>query len=121
MIDLLRGRRGAVERLRRLRSAREGLCVCAVNVEETARGLRPHEHEAARMLFSGLRVIPLGEREGWQAGEWRRAHAGRGVTLSQADCLVAAAAVSVGARLATGNAKDFPMDELIVEHWPVGA
>jgi predicted nucleic acid-binding protein len=43
-----------------------------------------------------------------------------GVTLSQADCLIASAAVGAGARLATGNPKDFPMEELEVEHWPAG-
>jgi predicted nucleic acid-binding protein len=43
------------------------------------------------------------------------------VTLSQADCLVAAAAAGVGARLATGNPRDFPMKGLLVDHWPVGA
>jgi predicted nucleic acid-binding protein len=42
------------------------------------------------------------------------------VTLSQADCLIAAAARGVGARLATGNPKHFPMPELSTEHWPVG-
>jgi predicted nucleic acid-binding protein len=42
------------------------------------------------------------------------------VTLAQADCLVAAAALSIGGRLATGNPKDFPMPELRIEHWPVG-
>ncbi len=47
--------------------------------------------------------------------------AAKGRTLSQADCLVAAAAVGVGARLATGNPQDFPMTELAVDHWPVGA
>lgn len=40
--------------------------------------------------------------------------------LSQADCLIAAAAVGVGARLVTGDPKDFPMRELDVEVWPVG-
>jgi predicted nucleic acid-binding protein len=34
--------------------------------------------------------------------------------------LIAAAAVGAGARLATGNPKHFPMDELEVEHWPAG-
>jgi predicted nucleic acid-binding protein len=34
--------------------------------------------------------------------------------------LIAAAAAGVGARLITGNPKDFPMDEITVEHWPVG-
>jgi hypothetical protein len=28
--------------------------------------------------------------------------------------------MAVGARLATGNPKHFPMPELEVEHWPVG-
>ena len=42
-------------------------------------------------------------------------------TLSQADCLIAAAAQSIGARLATGNPKDFSMRALAVEHWPAGA
>ena len=49
----------------------------------------------------------------------RRDFARRGVTLSQADCLAAAAAVAVGARLATGNPKNFPMPEVVLEHWPV--
>jgi len=34
---------------------------------------------------------------------------------------IAAAALAIGGRLATGNPKDFPMDELAVEHWPAGA
>lgn len=121
VIDLLRGRSEAVRRLRGLRDAGDSPCVCAVNVEETVRGLRPDESELASRLFRGLRVVPLGEREGRQAGEWRREHAARGRTLAQADCLVAAAALSVGGRLATGNVKDFPMQELSVEQWPAGA
>ncbi|GIU95388.1 MAG: hypothetical protein KatS3mg012_1845 [Gaiellaceae bacterium] len=120
LIDLLRGRPGAVARLRALRSAGDVPHACAVNVEEIARGLRPDEEHAARALFSGLRIVPLRTDEGWRAGQWRREHAARGLTLSQADCLVAAAALAAGARLATGNPKDFPMDGLRVEHWPAG-
>lgn len=121
LIDLLRGRPGAVERLRGLRRAGESLYACAVNADEVARGLRSGEEEHARRLFAGLRVAPLGVEEGWRAGEWRRTFARRGRTLAQADCLVAAAAASLGARLATGNARDFPMPEVPVEHWPAGA
>jgi len=120
VIDLLRGRAGAADRLRALRAAGDSPYACAINVEETARGLRTPELEPARTLFSALHIAPLGVQEGWQAGEWRREFAARGLTLAQTDCLVAAAALSVGARLATGNPKDFPMDELAVEHWPVG-
>jgi predicted nucleic acid-binding protein len=121
LIDLLRGRQGARQRLLALRGAGDIAYACAINVEETVRGLRPREQPAASALFAGLRVAPLGTTEGWQAGEWRREFARRGRTLSQADCLVAAAAVSVGARLATGNPKDFPIRELDVEDWPTGS
>jgi predicted nucleic acid-binding protein len=121
VIDLLRGREAAVQRLEALREAGDSAHVCAITVEETVRGLRPREHDPARWLFAGLRIAPLGDREGWHAGAWRREYAARGRTLAQADCLVAAAALSVGGRLATGNPKDFPMRELAVEHWPAGA
>ena len=121
VIDLLRGRPDAARRLRALHDAGDRAYVCAVNVEETARGLRPSEEEPARRLFLGLRIPPLGEREGWQAGEWRRGFAAEGRTLTQADCLVAAAAAAIGARLATGNPRDFPMEGLVVEDWPSGA
>jgi len=120
LIDLLRGRPEACRRLLLLRGAGDAPYACAVNVEETVRGLRPPEHTRARALFAGLRIAPLGAQEGWQAGEWRRAFAGHGRTLSQADCLIAAATLSIGGRLATGNPKDFPMAEITVEHWPVG-
>lgn len=121
LIDVLRGRPEAASRVRALRRSRDEACTCAINVEETARGLRSAEHEVARALFAGLRIVPLGEREGWCAGEWRGEHARHGLTLSQADCLIAAAAQSIGARLATGNPRHFPMGELTVEHWPAGA
>ena len=81
--------------------------------------MRPGEEGAVRRLFDGLRVAPLGRAEAELAGDWRRGFAQQGVTLAQADCLVAAAAAAVGARVATGNPKDFPMREIEVEHWPV--
>lgn len=121
VIDLLRGRPGAQQRLREVRDAGDSVYVCAITVEETVRGLLPREHEPARRLFGGMRIVPLGTAEGWQAGEWRRAFAAKGRTLAQADCLIGAAARSVGSRLATGNPKDFPMAGVTVEHWPAGA
>jgi predicted nucleic acid-binding protein len=120
LIDFLRGR-PAVARVRALRDAADVPATTAINVEEIARGLKASEEVAARRLFSGLVVLPVDARIAWQAGTWRRAFAAEGVTLYQADCLVAAAALSHGASLATGNPKDFPMRELTVEHWPVGS
>lgn len=119
LIDALRGR-AAAERLRGMRGEGPPPYVCAINVEEVWRGARPQEAEAIGQLLGALRIAPLGQAEGERAGRWRAEFAARGTTLAQADCLIAAAALGVGARLATGNPKDFPMAELSVEHWPVG-
>ncbi|MDQ1436677.1 MAG: hypothetical protein QOK43_306 [Acidimicrobiaceae bacterium] len=117
LIDALRGRPAAA-RVASLRRAGTEPWVCAISVEEIWRGLRPSEHGVVRRLFSGVRVAPLGVPEGTRAGTWRREFGERGMTLHQADCLIAAAAVGIGAGLATANVDDFPMPELTVEHWP---
>ena len=119
LIDALRGR-AAAARLRKLRDDAVPLLTTPINVEEIVRGLKAGEAEAATALFAGVRVMPVRRAEGERAGAWRRDYAGRGITLHQADCLVAACAVSASARLATANVKDFPMPGLDVEHWPVG-
>ncbi len=119
LIDALRGTPVAA-RVAGLRRTGTEPWVCAISVEEIWRGLRPTEEQAVQRLFAGLRFAPLGVAEGVRAGTWRCDYAKRGVTLHQADCLVAAAAVGIGARLATANIEDFPMDGLYVEHWPTG-
>jgi predicted nucleic acid-binding protein len=119
LIDVLRGRPTA-ERVRSLRDAAQVPWVCAVNVEEVMRGAFAEEEPVTLRFLYGLQLAPLGRPEGERAGRWRREYAQRGVTLSQPDCLIAAAAVGVGARLATGNPKHFPMSEVEVEYWPVG-
>jgi predicted nucleic acid-binding protein len=119
LIDALRGR-AAAERLRGLRGEGPPPYVCAINVEEVWRGARPNEAEDVGRLLGALRIAPLGRAEGERAGRWRSQFAAEGTTLSQADCLIAAAAYGVGARLATGNSRDFPMSEVKIEHWPVG-
>jgi predicted nucleic acid-binding protein len=120
LIDALRGR-SVVQRLRALRDAGQTPWVCAVNIEEVLRGARDMEEPLVSRFLAGMRVAPLGRAEGERAGRWRREYARKGTTLSQADCLIAAAAVGVGARLATGNPKHFPMTGLEVEHWPAGS
>lgn len=119
LIDYLRGR-AAVERVNMLLARGDTPCTSPVNIEEIVRGLRTAETTAAEQLFDGLRILPIGRAQGEQAGEWRRQFAALGITLSQADCLIAASAHAKGAVLATGNPRHFPMDGLQIEHWPVG-
>jgi predicted nucleic acid-binding protein len=121
LIDVLRGRRRTVERLTALRQHGDVPFTTPISVEEIHRGLRDTERAAASRLFDGLRIAPIGRPEGVQAGDWRRDHAAAGTTLAQADCLIAAVATALGVPLATGNPKDFPMWEVEVQHWPVGA
>ena len=120
LIDYLRAR-PAVERVNALLDRGDVLCTSAINVEEIIRGVREQEVASVERLFDGLNIVPIGRAEGRRAGEWRRQFAARGTTLSQSDCLIAAAARSVAAVLATGNPRHFPMDGIEVEHWPVGA
>lgn len=120
LVDALRGR-PAAGRIRALRATGDVPYVCAVTAEEVHRGARPGEMGAIAVLLASLRPAPLGPMEGALAGEWRRQFSQQGVTLSQADCLIAAAAIGVHAVLATGNPKHFPMEGVTVEHWPVGA
>lgn len=120
LIDALRGR-PAAQRLVSLRRSGVEPWACAISVEEIWRGLLPGEERRARRLFDGLRMAPLGVGEGMRAGLWRREFATRGVTLHQADCLVAAAAVRVGAALATANVDDYPMAAVDLVPWPIGS
>jgi hypothetical protein len=120
LIDYLRGRPGTVARLTRLESIGDRLYVCAISVEEVTRGLRPVEDDTFVDLLAGVRVAPLGVPEGRLAGYWRRSFSKRGRTVLQSDALIAAAAVGVGARVATGNPRDFAFPGVAVEHWPVG-
>ena len=119
LIDALRGRQAAA-RVAGLRRTGIEPWACVVSVEEIWRGIHAAEQSTARRLFRGLRIAPLGVAEGIRAGSWRRDFAGRGITLHQADCLIAAAAVGVGADLATANVGDYPMTGLQVERWPIG-
>jgi predicted nucleic acid-binding protein len=117
LIEALRGR-SAAARIRELTLRDVPAYVCAINIEELWRGARRSADEAQLVeLLQGLLVVPLGEDEGTRAGKWRRDFAAKGITLGQADCLIAAAAVTIGATLATRNVADFPMTELRIEDW----
>jgi len=117
LIDFLRG----AEHIRaRLVSRPGAFLTSAIVVDQVLRGIRPGEATATHRLIDGLEVVSVNKMEAVLAARWRREFAQSGVTLQQADCLIAACAVTHGVTLATANVKDFPMAELTVEHWPSG-
>ena len=119
LIDALRGY-PAADRIRGMRRSKVQLWVSPISIEEIWRGLRQGERTPAARLIDAMRLAPIDRHVATRAGSWRREYAALGTTLHQADCLIAASARHIGARLATGNPADFPMDEVTVEHWPVG-
>lgn len=118
IIDYLRGR-PVVERLDALERTGDVVGTTAINVEEVVRGLREGESSSAGRFFRGLVVLSVDAQVAWRAGTWRREFAMRGVTLSQADCLIAATAWIHAGTVVTGNPRHFPMSEVDVDHWPV--
>ncbi|HST56054.1 MAG TPA: PIN domain-containing protein [Solirubrobacteraceae bacterium] len=115
LIGVLRNHQPTVARLD---AVRDPPFVSAISVEELLRGARPHEHDATERLLEWMVVAEVGEREARQAAMWRNQYAALGRSLPQADTLIAACAHGRGATVATANLKDFPMEELRVEHWP---
>jgi len=66
------------------------LILTAIAIPSLMRSFRTYQlNDAATRLFDGLRIVPLGRPEGARAGDWRRGHASTGITLAQADSIVA--------------------------------
>ena len=74
--------------------------------------MRPEEEAGTRTLLDGLVIIPVTQEIAEVAGRFKlRVKTHR---LELADCLIAATAFVEGAPLATGNVKDYPMQDITV-------
>jgi predicted nucleic acid-binding protein len=83
----------------------------AVSATELWAGARPSEYAALEALFDALLCVPIDAAVGRRAGEYlRRYRKSHAVELG--DALIAASAVTSGARLWTRNRKHYPMAEL---------
>ncbi len=94
-----------------LRGARaEGpLTVSAVSVAELVAAMRSTDRQQVFSLVRALRVEPVSELVARRAGEMAREHRRSHPEIGLADYLVAATAETLGARLATLDARRFPM------------
>jgi predicted nucleic acid-binding protein len=76
---------------------------------EILRGIRSAERTATERLLQALRWIPVDEAVSRRAGGLGRKHRHSHTGLATADLLIAATAELLGAELATGNVRHFPM------------
>ena len=111
LIDVLRGREAARSFLQDV-ADRFVPCCSVISVAELYVGMRPEEETGTRMFLDGLVIIPVTYEIAEVAGRFKKRTTSRRLEL--ADCLIAATAFIEGANLATGNVKDYPMQEITV-------
>jgi predicted nucleic acid-binding protein len=109
IIDVLNNKRGRPALLLELARAGHTLACCPINITEVYAGLRPKEEAATEQLLSSLRHFPIEPEAARMAGEFKRDHARKGVTLNLCDVIIAAVAIHNRLTLLTDNLKDFPM------------
>lgn len=111
LIDVLRGREKARVFLRTV--THDAVPCCSViSVAELWAGMYPAEQEATFTLIDALLVIPVSREIAELGGKFKRDI--KSQKLELADCLIAATALVEGDSLATGNIKDYPMDEITI-------
>lgn len=118
LIDLLRGE---IADDSVLDAAREPVMISTMTVHEVLFGLKGGERAFTDAVLSSFAIVPVGIAEAELSAFWRKRYRSQGLTLELADTAIAATAALRNAPLATANVKDFPMPELQIEHWRVGA
>lgn len=111
LIDLLRGREATRAFLHDL-ATHSVPCCSTISVAEIHAGMRQEEVARTTDLLDGLVILPVTREIAEVAGHFKRRSKSRRLEL--ADCLIAATAYVEGALLATGNVKDYPMEEISV-------
>ena len=110
-IDHLRGSGLAVDLLTRLIEEGEALLASEVVRFELLAGVRENKADALEHFFAALSWVPIGEEVARAAASLaqsnRRAHSG----IDDADYLIAATTLLLGADLLTTNVRHFPMIE----------
>ncbi len=115
VIDHMRGVPEAVDRYRRLFAAGDEPYVNEIVVCEVRAGTLDEELPQMLAFFEPVEFIQPGPDAARLAGAWRDLARRRGLSLSLADALIAAAADAIGAAVLTRNVKDFELTTVQVE------
>ncbi|HYN68781.1 MAG TPA: PIN domain-containing protein [Candidatus Eisenbacteria bacterium] len=116
IIDYLRGLAGARDRLARMFEDGDEPLVNEVVVCEAWVGAREPD-PALEALLRPIEFIQPGTDAARRAGRWRADARAKGLTLSLADALVAAAADDADAAVLTRNVRDFGLTPVRVESY----
>jgi len=109
LIHFLRGREEARDFLSSLLD--EATLYCSViTVAEIFAGMREHERKKTEELLDSFNLIEITKEIAEKAGRYKNRI--KSQTLELDDCLIAASAHSIGAILATGNIKHYPMTDI---------
>ena len=109
LIDFLRGREAARDFLSSL--VNEATLYCSViTVAEIFAGMREHERTKTKELLDSFNLIEITKEIAEKAGDYKNRIKRQILELD--DCLIAASALSIGAILATGNIKHYPMPDI---------
>jgi predicted nucleic acid-binding protein len=108
-IDHLRGAQPAVDLLRRLVVGEEPVISSEVVRFELLAGVRTNEIDALEEFFSAFTWVSVDEGISRLAGDLARRHRRAYSGIDDADYLIAATTLALGADLLTMNVRHFPM------------
>jgi predicted nucleic acid-binding protein len=114
IIDALNNKRCRPALLLELLNDGHVLACCPINVTEVYAGLRPKEEAATEDFLRRLQYFPITRT----AGELKREHRLKGITLNLGHAIVAIVALSNQLVLLTDNVKDFPIRGLTIYPLP---
>jgi predicted nucleic acid-binding protein len=119
LIQAIRQRKGRWELLQGLVLGGGSLACSVITTGEIYSGMRAHERDRTLELLAGFDEHAVSGELARYAGllknEWRV----KGFTLTLADTIIAATAITHKLMLVTENRKDFPMPELVFHELPL--
>jgi tRNA(fMet)-specific endonuclease VapC len=107
LIDLSKGREPVVSAIREWVMAGDELLVCAVQVAEFYRGVRPADRDNWDAFFNSLTYLDISWPAARRAGIVRYEFDRRGLPLQLTDTLIAAAALEAEVTLVTNNVRHY--------------
>jgi predicted nucleic acid-binding protein len=90
------------------------LCISAMTRFEVVRGMKDRERDTTYNLLNSLESLAISTEIADSAGELVRSCRMQGITLDEADAVIAATAMQHNLALVTTNAKHFSMHKMIV-------